>query len=61
MCLMVVHASMKVLQRRREVTSLLVQGVQPGEIAEMLNVHCQTIYNDIRVIRSGSNEALTSE
>ena len=58
MCPMVVHASMKVLQRRREVTTLLVRGMAPGEIAEMLEVPCHTIYNDIRVIRSGSNEAL---
>ena len=50
----------KVLQRRREVVSLLVRGVPPGEIAEMLKVPCDTIYNDIRAIRSGRNEALNA-
>ncbi len=50
----------KVLQRRREVVSLLVRGVPPGEIAEMLKVPRETIYNDIRAIRSGRNEALNA-
>ena len=48
----------KVLQRRRDVTSLLVRGVPPGEIAEVLKLDRQTVYNDIRVIRSGENDAL---
>ena len=48
----------KVLQRRREVTSLLVRGIQPSEIAEILNVPRHTIYNDVRYIRSAKNDAL---
>jgi len=50
----------KVLQRRREVMSYLVRGVPPGEIAEMLKVSPETIYNDTRAIRSGRNEALNA-
>ena len=53
-----IYPRTKVLERRREVTSFLVRGISPGEIAEMLGVPRQTIYNDIRVIRSGKNEAL---
>jgi hypothetical protein len=53
-----VYSRTKVLARRREVTSLLVRGVSPGEIAEMLKTPKQTIYNDVRVIRSGKNDAL---
>ena len=48
----------KVLARRREVTSMLVRGVPPAEIAETLNVKRETIYNDVRVIRSGKNDSL---
>ena len=50
----------EVLQRRREVTTLLVRGVSPGEIAERLGVRRRTIYNDIRAVRSGRNEALVA-
>ena len=39
-------------------TTLLVRGVSYGEIAEILEVSKQTIYNDLQVIRSGKNEAL---
>jgi hypothetical protein len=53
-----VHPRTKVLQRRRDVTSLLVRGFVASEIAEALNLPRQTVYNDIRVIRSGKNEAL---
>ena len=53
-----VHPRTKVLQRRRDVTSLLVRGFPPSEIAEALSLPRQTVYNDIRVIRSGKNEAL---
>jgi hypothetical protein len=53
-----VHARTRVLRRRRDVTSLLVRGVPPSEIGEMLNLSRHTVYNDIRVIRSGRNEAL---
>ena len=55
-----VHVRTKVLERRREVTSMLVRGFPPAEIAETLNVKTQTIYNDIRVIRSGKNDSLYS-
>jgi len=55
-----IYSRTKVLQRRREVVSLLVRGVPPGEIAEMLKVARETIYNDIRYIRSGRNEALNA-
>ena len=55
-----IYARTKVHQRRRQVTALLVRGVSPGEIAEMLEVPRQTVYNDIRYIRSGRNEALTA-
>jgi transcriptional antiterminator len=55
---MMVYSRTKVLARRREVTSLLVRGVPPSEIAEMLNMPRHTIYNDIRVIRSAKNDAL---
>ena len=53
-----VHPRTKVLQRRRDVTSLLVRGFVASEIVEALNLPRQTVYNDIRVIRSGKNEAL---
>ncbi len=55
-----IYSRTKVLQRRREVVSLLVRGVPPGEIAEMLKVPRETIYNDIRYIRSGRNETLSA-
>jgi len=53
-----VYPRTKVFQRRREVTSLLVRGITAGEIAEILEVPRQTVYNDIRFVRSGKNEAL---
>ena len=53
-----IYPHTKVLKRRRDVTSLLVRGVSPGEIAEVLELDPQTVYNDIRVIRSGENDAL---
>jgi len=55
---MMLYESTKVLQRRRDVISLLVRGITPGEIAEILNVKRDTIYNDIRVIRSGKHDTL---
>ena len=55
-----VHSRTKVLQRRRDVTSLLVRGFPPSEIAEALDLPRHTVYNDIRVIRSGKNEALSA-
>ncbi len=53
-----VYPRTKVLQRRRDVTSLLVRGIQPWEIAEILSEKRETIYNDVRVIRSGKYDAL---
>ena len=53
------YSQTKVWQRRRDVTSLLVRGVSSGEIAEMLEVSSQTIYNDVRNILSGKNKALS--
>jgi hypothetical protein len=58
-CIML-YPRTKVHQRRRQVTALLVRGVSPGEIAETLAVPPQTIYNDIRYIRSGRNPALAA-
>ena len=55
-----VYPRTKVLERRREVTTLLVRGVPPGEIAEMLGVPRETVYNDIRAVRSGRNPALAA-
>jgi plasmid maintenance system antidote protein VapI len=37
---------------------MLVRGISPGEIAEMMGVERQTIYNDVRAIRSTRNVAL---
>ena len=51
---------MEVWQRRREVTSLTVRGLTPGEIAVALEIDPNTVYNDIRVISSGDNEALNA-
>ena len=53
-----VHPRTKVLKRRREVTTMMVRGISPSEIAEILDVPRQTIYNDMRAIRSTRNEAL---
>ena len=53
-----VYQSTRVMQRRRDVISLMVRGVSPGEIAEVLNQKRDTIYNDIRVIRSGKHDTL---
>ena len=49
-----------VLARRMEVTSLMVRGVPPGEIADILNLPRATVYNDVRAIRSGRSEALAA-
>jgi hypothetical protein len=53
-----IYPRTKVYQRRREVTSLMVRGFSPSEIAEVLKVTRHTIYNDVRVIRSGKYDAL---
>ena len=55
-----VHHGTKVFERRRAVTSMLVRGATPSEIAEALQVKRETVYNDIRVIRTGKNESLFS-
>ena len=52
------YARTNVMIRRRKVTSLLVRGITPTEIAEILQEHRHTIYNDLRVIRSGKYDAL---
>ena len=54
------YARTKVLERRREVTTLLVRGISPGEIAEILGIKRRTVYNDIRAVRSGRNPALVA-
>ena len=53
-----IYPRTKVLERRMRVTTLLVRGVPPGEIAEILGVPRETVYNDIRFIRSGRSEEL---
>jgi len=55
-----VYPRTKVHQRRRDVVSLLVRGVPPSEIAEVLGEKRETIYNDVRVIRSGRYDALVA-
>ncbi len=50
----------EVWKRRREITSLIVRGFAPGEIAEALGISCDTVYNDNRVIKSGDNEHLNA-
>jgi len=56
----VIYPRTKVQERRLEVTTLLVRGVPPTEIANILEVSRHTVYNDIRYIRSGKNEALVA-
>jgi len=48
----------EVFERRRQVTSLMTQGLPPAEIAGVLDVPLDTVYNDIREIRSGRNPEL---
>jgi len=55
-----VLVSREVQQRRQKVTALTVRGLSPGEIGEILNVPRDTVYNDIRTIRSGRNEDLVA-
>jgi len=55
-----VLVSREVRQRRQKVTTLTVRGLSPGEIGEILNVPRDTVYNDIRTIRSGRNEDLVA-
>ena len=49
----------QVFERRRQVSPLLIQGCTPAEVAEMLQVDLTTVYNDIRVVRSGRNPELS--
>ena len=51
---------MQLQERRRKITTLLVRGVSPGEISEILGLPRDTVYNDMRVIRSGGNEELVA-
>jgi hypothetical protein len=44
---------MKTLVRRQLVMRNLVRGVTPAEIAQELDVPLHTVYNDMRVVRSG--------
>ena len=48
-----------VFKRRKRVSSHLVRGCSPAEVAEMLHVDVATVYNDMRVIRSGRNPELS--
>ena len=50
----------QIRERRRKITVLLVRGVSPGEMAEVLHVDRGTIYNDIRNIRSSDNDELAA-
>ncbi len=50
----------EVRERRLRVTTLTVRGLSPGEIAQVLHVPPETVYNDLRVIRSARNEALVA-
>ena len=52
------YSRTKVDIRRHAVTEFLVRGVPPSEIASMLGVPRETVYNDLRVIRSGNNKEL---
>jgi len=49
----------QVFERRKRVTSHLVRGCSPAEVAEILRVDVATVYNDMRVIRSGANPELS--
>ena len=53
-----IYAMTKIEKRRHEVTEFLVRGVPPSEIARIFSVPRGTIYNDLRVIRSGNNKEL---
>ena len=54
-----IYPHTKVLERRKEVASLMVRGLTPSEIAEVLGISRDTVYNDIREIRSGKHDALS--
>jgi hypothetical protein len=53
-----IYPHTKVMERRKEIASLMVRGFSPGEIAEFLGISRDTVYNDIREIRSGKHDAL---
>jgi len=53
-----IYPRTNVLERRKDVTKLLVRGFTPGEIAKGLKISRETVYNDVRHIRSGQNEDL---
>jgi len=48
----------EVMERRMSVSSLMVQGLSPSEIAKVLQEDVGDIYNDVREIRSGRNPEL---
>jgi len=54
---MVYHGT-NVAERRRNITKMMVRGYTPSEIADFLEVRRETVYNDVRYIRSGQNEDL---
>ena len=54
---MVYHGT-NVAERRRNITKMLVKGFTPGEIAKGIGASRETVYNDVRYIRSGQNEDL---
>jgi len=49
-----------VRNRRMEVSTLIAKGYSPGEVAQYLNVSPETVYNDVRFIRSGRNPELVA-
>ena len=53
-----IYPRTNVLERRKDVTRLLVRGYTPSEIAKGLKISRETVYNDVRYIRSGANEDL---
>jgi len=53
-----IYPRTNVLERRKDVTRLLVRGYTPSEIAKGLKISRETVYNDVRHIRSGQNEDL---
>jgi len=54
-----IYPRTNVLERRKDVTRLLVRGYTPSEIAKGIGVSRETVYNDVRYIRSGRNEDLS--
>ena len=55
-----IHPRTAVMNRRMEVSTLIAKGYSPGEVAEYLCVSPETIYNDVRFLRSGRNPELVA-